>query len=158
ALALPDRIRLVPLAEGETLSGMLVDGALDGIITARAPSCFDAGHPRVRRLFPDYRAAEIEYFRRHRVFPIMHVVGIRRTVADAHPWLAERLIKAFSDAKRIAEDDLREVTALKIGLPWAPSELDATERLMGRDFWPYGVEPNRKTLETAARYSVEQGI
>jgi 4,5-dihydroxyphthalate decarboxylase len=158
ALALPDRIKLTPLPEGKALSTMLAEGELDGIITARAPSCFDEGHPRVRRLFPDYREVEAEYFRRHRVFPIMHVVGIRRAVAEQNVELPLRLLKAFSEAKRIAENDLREVTALKVGLPWAPSELEATERLMGRDFWPYGVEANRKTLETAVRYSVEQGI
>src|SRR5262249_4296918 len=107
ALALPDRIKLVPLADGKTLSGMLVDGELDGIITARAPSCFDVGHQHVRRLFPDHRAAEIDYFRRHQVFPIMHVVGIRRAVADTHPGLATSLFKAFGEAKRIAESDLR---------------------------------------------------
>jgi 4,5-dihydroxyphthalate decarboxylase len=158
ALDLPDRIKLAPLPEGKTLSTMLVDGEIDGIITARAPSCFDNGHPHVRRLFPDYREVEIEYFRRHQVFPIMHVVGIRRALVEQHPGLPASLLKAFGEAKRIAEADLREVTALKIGLPWVTSELQATERLMGRDYWPYGVEANRKALETAARYSVEQGI
>jgi 4,5-dihydroxyphthalate decarboxylase len=154
----PPGLSITPIPDGATLSRMLAEGEIDGIVTARAPSCFDAGHPHVRRLFPDYREVEQDYFRRTGIFPIMHVVGIRRALADAQPWLAASLLKAFNEAKHIAEADLREVNALKIGLPWVTSETHATERLMGKDFWPYGVEENRKTLETCAHYVFEQGI
>ena len=88
----------------------------------------------------------------------MHAVGIREDVLAAHPWLAASLLKAFTSAKRYADDDLREVVALKIGLPWAAAELESTERVMGRDFWSYGVEANRATLEAMARYSFEQHL
>lgn len=154
----PPGLSITPIPEGATLSKMLADGQIDGIITARPPSPFDAGNPHVRRLFPDYRAVEQDYFRRTKIFPIMHIVGIRRALAEQHPWLAASLLKAFSEAKRISESDLREVNALKIGLPWITSETKDTEKLMGADFWPYGVEANFNTLQTCARYVFEQGI
>ena len=154
----PAGVSIQTIPEGATLSAMLADGALDGIVTARAPSCFAAGHPHVRRLFPNYREVEQDYYRRTRLFPIMHVVAIRKTLVEAHTWLAASLLKAFSEAKRLAEAELREVTALKVELPWVTSELQATEALMGADYWPYGVKANRHTLSTGARYVFEQGI
>jgi 4,5-dihydroxyphthalate decarboxylase len=157
-LNLPDGFPLVSAANGKTLSQLLVEGALHAVISARQPSCFVAGHPLVRRLFPDYRAAERDYFRRTGVFPIMHAAGIRRDVAEKHPWLPASVYKAFVQAKRLADAEFSEVTALKIGLPWLTAEFDATREVMGNDFWSYGVEPNRKTLELMARYSYEQGL
>jgi 4,5-dihydroxyphthalate decarboxylase len=112
----------------------------------------------VRRLFPDYRAAERDYYQRSGVFPIMHAVGIRPDVIEKHPWLAASVYKAFAQAKRLADAELAETTALKIGLPWVTAEYDATRETMGDDFWSYGVEGNRKTLELMARYSYEQGL
>jgi len=158
ALSPPPGVSVQAIAEGATLGAMLADGQLDGVITARPPRCFDAGHPRIKRLFPDYRPVEQDYFRRTGLFPIMHVVGVRRPLADRHPWLPTSLLKAFGEAKRLAEAELSEINALKIGLPWVTAELQATERLMGPDFWPYGVEANLKTLETCARYAHAQGI
>jgi 4,5-dihydroxyphthalate decarboxylase len=157
-LNLPDGFPLVSAADNKTLSQLLAEGELDAVISARQPSCFGAGHPLIRRLFPDYRAAERDYFRRTGVFPIMHAVGIRRDVLDKHPWLPASLYKAFVQAKRLADAEFAEVTALKIGLPWLTAEFDATREVMGNDFWPYGVAPNRKTLELMARYSHEQGL
>ena len=157
-LNLPDGFPLASAPSGKTLSHMLAEGELDAVISARRPSCFIAGHPQVRRLFPDYRTAERDYYRRSGLFPIMHAVGIRRDVLEAHPWLAASVYKAFVRAKRIADDDLAETTALKIGLPWVNAELDATREIMGEDFWSYGIEANRKTLATMARYSYEQGL
>ena len=151
-----------PLAaapEGQSLSQMLADGALDAVISARRPSCFVAGHPKVRRLFPDYRAAEREYFRSTGIFPIMHAVGMRRDMLDQHPWLAASVYKAFAQAKRLADAEFAETTALKIGLPWVNAEFDATRELMGEDFWSYGLDAaNRKTLDAMARYSYQQGL
>lgn len=141
-----------------TLTQMLAEGELDAVITARPPSCFEKGHPHIRRLFPDFRQVETDYFRRRGVFPIMHTLGVRRSLVEQHPWLAGSLFKAFTAAKRIADEDLRDVTALKIGLPWIAAEVEATEQVMGRDFWPYGVEANRKTIETTARYALEQSL
>jgi 4,5-dihydroxyphthalate decarboxylase len=142
-----------------SLSALLADGALDAVMSARAPSCFAQGHPQVRRLFPDYRAVEQDYFRKTGIFPIMHALGIRRDVYEKNRWLAASVYKAFLQAKRLADAELAEVTALKIGLPWVAAEYEATKAVMGEDFWSYGLnEANRKTLATMARYSYEQGL
>jgi 4,5-dihydroxyphthalate decarboxylase len=145
-------------ANGEPLSVMLADGRLDAVMSARRPSCFVAGHPKVRRLFPDYRAAEQDYYRRTGIFPIMHAVGIRKDLMEHHPWLAASVYKAFVQAKRLSDAEFAETTALKIGLPWVTAEYDSTREVRGEDFWSYGVGPNRRTLTSMARYSHEQGL
>ena len=156
-LNLPEGFPLVSANE-ETLTAMLADGRLDAVMSARQPSCFVNGHPNIRRLFPDYRAAEREYYKRSGLFPIMHAVGIRRDVLEKNRWLAASVYKAFLQAKRIADADLAETTALKIGLPWVTAEFEATRDVMGADFWSYGAAANYKTLSTMARYSYEQGL
>jgi 4,5-dihydroxyphthalate decarboxylase len=156
-LNLPDGFPLTS-ASGETLAGMLADGRLDAVMSARQPSCFTAGHSKVRRLYPDYRAAEREYYKKSGLFPIMHAVGIRRDLVEKNRWLPASVYKAFLQAKRIADAELAETTALKIGLPWITAELEATKGVMGDDFWSYGVAGNHKTLSTMARYSYEQGL
>jgi 4,5-dihydroxyphthalate decarboxylase len=155
---IPAGFPLTAAPQGKPISQLLADGEIDAIFSARAPSTFLNRHPRVRRLFADYRGAERDYFCRTGLFPIMHAVGIRRDLAERHPWLPASVYKAFSQAKQIADADLREVVALKIGLPWIGAELEATEAAMGPDFWPYGVPANRKTLEALARYSNEQHL
>ncbi len=140
------------------LSKLLADGELDGVISARTPSCYINGHPEVRRLYPDYRAAERDYFTKTGIFPIMHALGIRRDIYDNNRWLAASLYKAFLKAKRLADAEFAETTALKIGLPWVTAEYEATTAVMGHDFWSYGVDANRQTLATMARYSYEQGL
>jgi 4,5-dihydroxyphthalate decarboxylase len=127
-------------------------------MSARRPSCFVAGHPKVRRLFPDYRAAEQDYYCRTGIFPIMHAIGIRKDLMERHPWLAASVYKAFVQAKRLSDAEFAETTALKIGLPWVTAEYDSTREVMGEDFWSYGVGPNRRTLTSMARYSHEQGL
>ncbi len=156
-LNLPDGFPLTSRND-VSLSAMLADGELDGVISARRPSCFVSGHPKVRRLFPDYRSAERDYFRRTGIFPIMHALGIRRDIYDKNRWLAASLYKAFLKAKRLADAEFVETTALKIGLPWITAEYEATTKVMGQDFWSYGVDANRKTLAIMARYSYEQGL
>jgi 4,5-dihydroxyphthalate decarboxylase len=148
---------LVSLSE-ETLTEMLADGRLDAVMSARRPSCFINGHPKVRRLFPNYRTVEQDYYRRTGIFPIMHAVGIKSELLDKHRWLAASVYKAFQQAKQLSEAEFAESAALKIGLPWINAEYEETSRIMGKDFWPYGVAENRKTLSTMARYSHEQGL
>lgn len=157
-LNLPPGFPLAPAPPGRSLSEMLAAGDLDAVISARAPSCYLNSRPGVARLFEDFRTAEQAYFRRTGIFPIMHALGIRKDVVAKHPWIAASLYKAFVAAKRVADQDLREVVALKIGLPWIAQEVAETRALMGDDYWPYGVEPNRATLEALARYSYEQGL
>lgn len=145
-------------ASSSSLSDLLAHGELDAVISARAPSCHGRAGVPVQRLFADYRAVEKDYFRRTGLFPVMHAVGVRQDLAAKHPWLPASVYKAFAAAKRIADQDLKEVTALKIGLPWVTAELESTQAVMGDDFWSYGVAANRKTLEAMTRYSHEQGL
>lgn len=156
-LNLPPDFPLSAASSG-SLSELLANGELDAVISARAPSCFGQPGIPVQRLFPDYRTVEQDYFRRTGLFPVMHAVGVRQDLAAKHPWLAASVYKAFAECKRIADADLKEVTALKIGLPWVTAELEATQQVMGEDFWPYGVSANRKALEAMTRYSYEQGL
>jgi len=158
-LNLPPGFPLESAPDGATLSAMLASGALDAVIAARRPSCFVSGHAQVSRLFPDVRAAERDYYRKSGMFPIMHALGVRRDVHEKHPWLAASLCKAFTRAKRLADAEFAETTALKIGLPWVNAEYDETRALMGDDYWSYGLnEQNRRTLDAMARYSFEQGL
>jgi 4,5-dihydroxyphthalate decarboxylase len=156
-LALPPSIRVQRIGPAETLSSMLASGEIDALYTARAPSTFRAGGP-VKRLFDDFVATERGYYRRTRIFPIMHTVVIRREVYDRAPWVAQSLYKAFSVAQRHTYADLAETAALKAMLPWLTAHVEETRREMGADFWPYGLHPNRTTLATFLRYSHEQGL
>lgn len=149
---------LKPLDPGKTLSGALESGELDAVFSARAPSCFMRGAPNVGRLFPDYRAVEKEYYKKAGMFPIMHLIGLKREIAASHPWLPASLYKAFCQAKTYAMRDVREVNALMITLPWLVAEADETAKLMGEDFWRYGVRENAAEIEALTRYSFEQGL
>lgn len=158
ALTLPEDLRVQRIDPGQTLSSMLETGELDALYSARAPSPFRRGSQQVRRLFADYAAVERQYFHSTRIFPIMHTVVVRRDVYARHPWVAQALTKAFTEAKACAYGDLHESTALKITLPWLIPAVEDVDALMGQDFWPYGVAANRNTLETFLRYSAEQGL
>lgn len=157
-LNLPPGFPLKPIPEGSTLSAMLAAGDLDAVFSPEPPSCYGDGHSPVVRLFEDFETVEREYYQRTKVFPIMHALGVRRDIHERHPWLATSLCKAFAEAKRLSTADLFEFGAPKIGLPWIASHARQTRQLMGEDFWPYGIEPNRHTLEVMTRYSFEQGL
>ncbi|MEX2455353.1 MAG: ABC transporter substrate-binding protein [Rhodospirillaceae bacterium] len=151
-------IRVTPIGDGETLSAMLASGAIEALVSAREPSCFGPGNPEIVRLFPDFRAAERDWYARTRMFPIMHFLAIRRTLAEAHPWLATSVMKAFMEAKDICFAAMADVTALAVSLPWLAAELADTTALMGGDMWPYGFRENRLELDTMCRWSIAQGI
>lgn len=155
-LDLPPHIAVRPIGPLETLDELLVTGAVDALYSARAPRSFGPGP--VRRLFPDPRSVEQAYFADTGIFPIMHTVVIRREVYERHPWVARSLLDALTTARDLVYPQLHEVTALKAMLPWSVPEAETTVSLMGPDFWPYGIEPNRTTLETFLRYSHEQGL
>jgi len=157
-LQLPPEIKLQPIGPDQTLNEMLEKGEIDALIAPRAPSSFMKGSPNVKRLFEHYPETEKEYFRKTGIFPIMHVVAIKDEILEAHPWVAMNLYQAFVKAKEIAYEELKHTAALKVTLPWLINEWEETVRLMGEDYWPYGLEKNRKTLETAIRYSHEQGM
>jgi len=143
---------------GKTLAGMLADGELDALFTARPPSCFLKGAPNIGRLFADTRAVEQAYYRKSGVYPLMHAVGIRNTLVDAHPWLARAVFDAFLKAKAMALADLQKLAAFSVTLPWVEAEYRATQAVLGKDIWPYGLEENRKAIETLCRYLHEQGF
>ncbi len=157
-LKLPPDIDFAPIPHDRTLTDMLAKGELDAVIGARAPSCFSKGMPNIARMFPDYRRAEEEYFRRTRIFPIMHVIGIRRSIAEQNPWLAVSVLKAFMKAKDLCMAEMGQIGHLFTSLPWGVSEYEGAKALMGDDFWSYGFEPNRNVLETFTRYHHEQGL
>jgi 4,5-dihydroxyphthalate decarboxylase len=157
-LNLPEKFDLRPIGPTQTLARMLADGEIDAMFTARAPSTFYTKPDRVRRLFPDFPAAERDYFRKTNIFPIMHVIVLRRDVYRAHPWAAQSLYKAFEAAKRITYDDLRITAALKTSLPWQTAAVEETVKLMGDDFWSYGFAANRHVLDVFLRYHHEQGL
>ena len=149
---------LQPIGDDRTLVGMLKAGELDALFTARAPSSFLAGEPHIVRLFADTRAAEEAYYKKTGLFPIMHLVGIRKTLAEKYPWLATSVYKAFCEAKVRAMIDLRDVNALMVTLPWLEAETNETSALMGEDFWKYGIAENHPEIEALTQYIYEQGL
>lgn len=157
-LSLPPNIRVERIGPTQTLSQMLLDGEIDALYTARTPSTFQSGGGKVRRLFPNYGEVERDYFRQTGIFPIMHVIVIRREVYEANRWIAQSLYKAFLAAQQRSYEDLRENVVLKTMLPWLNSNVEEARDLMGDDFWPYGVERTQTTLSTLLRYSREQGL
>jgi 4,5-dihydroxyphthalate decarboxylase len=161
-LALPPEIRVQAIPPTKTLSQMLSVGEIDALYTARMPSTFlgdhDGQRSTVARLYPDYDAVEREYFSATRIFPIMHTIILKQDVYQKNRWVVQSLCKAFAAAQREAYEQLRDTTALKTMLPWLTRHLEDTERLLGPDFWPYGLEANQNTLDTFLRYHFEQGL
>jgi 4,5-dihydroxyphthalate decarboxylase len=161
ALELPEDMDVAPIPEGSTLNELLLAGELDAVIAPTPPDGFTAGDKAVRRLFTDPAAEEWAYYARTSLFPIMHVIGVRRTLADEHPGLAADLFRAFVEARNLAmrEHDLTaRSSANRMMLPWFADQWEATKVLMGDDFWPYGVAENRAELEAVCRYSHEQNL
>lgn len=156
-LQLPPEVRLEDAPEGDTLAAMLDRGDLDAFVGPRAPSCFGR-NPQVGWLYADPTAAAQDYYRRTRIFPIMHVVGIRRALVAQHPWLPVAVYKAFDAAKAIALERLADPSAPKASLPFLEELLATTRQLMGPDYWPYGVPDNRATLEAFLAHHHDQGL
>ena len=155
-LELPDRIDVTRIGPDQTLAQMLAAGEIDALYTARKPSTYDG--KKVRRLFTDFVPVEQAYWRDTGIFPIMHVIAIRRDVYEADRWIAMNLFKAFNEAQRLCYAGLAETAALKSMLPWLHAHAEEAVAMMGADFWPYGVEKNRKTLNTFLRYHHEGGL
>jgi 4,5-dihydroxyphthalate decarboxylase len=159
SLNLPAALRLEAAPADRTLSDMLRQGEIDGIIGPRIPSCFGDPTAKVGWLFQDTVQAASEYFQRTGIFPIMHVIGVRRTLAEQHPWLPATLFKAFSAAKSLALQRLVDTSATKVMLPFVEEHIAAARRLLGDDFWSYGfTAENRKVLDTFLGYHHSQGL
>ena len=149
--------RITPNTSGKSLDELLQSGEIDAIAGSNLPRSLGR-HPDVVRLFPDYRAREQDYFRRTKIFPIMHLIVIRKDVHDQNPFVATSLYNAFCAAKDQAWAKMRFSGTLRYMLPWLPDDVEEIDRLFGGDCWPYGVEPNRVTLEALVSYMVEQGL
>ncbi|MBI2959625.1 MAG: ABC transporter substrate-binding protein [Betaproteobacteria bacterium] len=153
-------VRNVPIeinASGKSMSDLIDAGAVDATIGTSLPAAM-RHNPHIERLFPDFRAVEKAFYARTRIFPIMHVLAIRRDVYEKHPFVAASLYQAFCDSKKTALEKMRYLAALRYMLPWMPDDLDEIDRVFGGDPWPYGIEANRPTLEALVTYLVEQSI
>ncbi|MDE2227489.1 MAG: 4,5-dihydroxyphthalate decarboxylase [Alphaproteobacteria bacterium] len=157
AIKLPPGVRLTPQPE-KSLDVMLLAGEVDAVMSAHAPAAAEAGDPRVSRLFENYREVEEDYWKRTRIFPIMHVIAIRRAVVERFPWVPMNLMKAFEEAKRRSVRRLVEFTASRYPIPWLADIAARTYALFGGDPFPYGIEANRTTLDTFLRWCFEQGV
>lgn len=146
-LNLTDGVKVINIPEHETLSHMLAEGDLDAVIGPRAPSCFTNVHPHVGYLFKNPQQEAQQWYQRTGIFPIMHLLGIRKSLVAEHPWLPFSVYKAFEQSKQIALTRLTDTSATKVTLPFVEEQLLAARRLMGHDFWSYGFEANRHALE-----------
>jgi 4,5-dihydroxyphthalate decarboxylase len=157
-LQLPPDVKMENAPADQTISDMLDRGEIDAFIAPRPPSGAAATNPDVGWLFDDPTAVAKDYYKRTGVFPIMHVVGIRKELAAQHPWLPAAVLKAFEKSKAAALRKLSDTSATKVTLPFVEEQLKAARETMGADYWSYGVEPNRSTLETFVRHHHAQGL
>lgn len=155
---LPKGITITPGPLGKDESDLLESGDVDALFHAAQPRAFIKGHPKVARLFSDSRSAEREYYKKTGIFPIMHAVAIKKNVLKKHPFLAEAVFNAYSEAKKLSYEHMIKLGWVFDSLPWYGQELEETRALMGENFYSYGIEANRKVLETLFRYSYEQGL
>lgn len=158
-LALPDGMVVEPISEGETLQKLLQDGEIDGLLAPKPPQAFLDGDDRFQRLFPDFEAAEQAYHAKTGYFPIMHLIGVKKSLVEADPELPRALYDAFVAARDAAIDRLRKVwlgNANRLSLPWLNASMERTLATLGPDYWSYGFAANRPELDAVCRYSVEQ--
>jgi 4,5-dihydroxyphthalate decarboxylase len=151
----PANLRIDNIEKGQTLDSLLEEGKLDAVAVTSPPPSFQSGSPLVKRLFPDAKQVESEYYRRTKIFPIMHLVVLRRALYEKNPFIATALTKAFQKAKQQAYKRLEESLS---PTPWMNLDLEYAQQAMGADIYPYGVKLNLPTLEAATLYSYEQGL
>jgi 4,5-dihydroxyphthalate decarboxylase len=157
-LKLPDNVTVEFLPAEQTLEGMLESGGLDALLAIYIPAIFQKGSPRIARLFPNYYEVEQDYYRRTGIFPIMHTVVLREDIYREHPWAARSIYRAFCEARDLAVDGLYDTDALRLSLPWLIHHIEETWRVLGKDFWSYGLEPNRPVWKAIGQYVCEQGL
>jgi 4,5-dihydroxyphthalate decarboxylase len=156
-LNLPAGVKLTRVAD-KSLSEMLAANEIDCAIIARPPTCFLEGHSDIARLFPNYQEMEEAYYARTTVWPIMHIIAMRRSIVDEHPWVARNLYNAFLESKKRSLERLLDPAVSRYPLPWLPTYGRKMRDMFGGDPFPFGIEENRPTLETFLRYTYEQGI
>lgn len=157
-LQLPANVTMIDAPADTTISDMLDRAQIDGFMAPRPPGGAARRNPAVGWLFDDPTASAKDYYRRTGVFPIMHVVGLRKTLAERHPWLPAALVKAFDQSKALALEKLSDTSATKVTLPFVEEQLKAARDTMGEDYWSYGVAANLKTLTTFVRHHHAQGL
>ena len=155
ATEIPANIRIDNIGKDQTLDDLLEAGELDAVAVTSSPRAFLQGSPLVARLFPDCRAVEADYYRRTKIYPIMHMTVMRRAVYEQDPALAVRLSEGFQAAKELAFEDYQEGLA---SLPWVNLDMEFARQVLGKDIAPYGIKNNAATLEAATLYSHEQGL
>ena len=158
ARMMPRDVELEAIDRDATLSAQLADGKIDAMIAYKPPPVFLDGHPKVRRLFDDYASIEMDYAQRTGIFPIMHLIGVRRELALQSPELLGNICQGFDASRRYSFDRLAESQALSTMLPWARGQLQQIKDLLGADFWAYGLDANRPAIEALCRYSFTQGL
>ena len=157
ALNLPANISLTPRPDN-SLSELLLDGEIDAILSAHPPELAEQGDPRIVRLYEDYQPVEEEYFKRTGIWPIMHLYAIRRPVFEQNPWVAMSMVKALTEAKDRAMERMLDLTACRAPFAWCYADAAKAKQLFGDDFYPYGIQSNRTTLEAFLQYGFEQGL
>jgi 4,5-dihydroxyphthalate decarboxylase len=144
--------------KNKSITDMLSSGEVDAALSARTPNAFYEAGGKVARLFPEYRAEEMRYYKETGVFPIMHVIAMRRAVFDRYPWAAMNLLKAFTEAKDRGVARTRDLTVSRIPLPWCSDLAEEAAKTFGGDPYPYGLEGSRTTLSAFCRFAHAQGI
>jgi 4,5-dihydroxyphthalate decarboxylase len=157
-LDLPKDLKLDFLPAEATLEGMFEAGELDALLSIYIPSLFLKGAPSIARLFPNFKQVEQDYYRRTRIFPIMHTVVLRNDLVEQHPWAARSIYRAFRAAKDLAVEEFYDTDALRVSLPWLLDHVEEAWRVLGKDFWSYGLEANRATWSAIGRFVHEQGL
>jgi len=157
ALSLPEGVAVERILD-RSLNEMLLAGDLDAVISAREPDAFVAGDARIARLWPDTQGLEEAYYRETGIFPIMHAIVIKKTTLDRNPWIAMNLFKAFEQAKVNAQQHLGRAITSRVPFPGAYHAVAEAQRVFGEDPWPYGIEPNRRTLDAFLQFAHEQGV
>jgi 4,5-dihydroxyphthalate decarboxylase len=158
SIKLPKGVTLTDAPEGTTISELLIKGEIDAFMAPRTPSKEALAHPQIGWLFDDTAAVALDYYKRTGIFPIMHLVGIRRSLAEKYPYLPFAVLKAFEKSKAMALEELSDSSTAKTTLPFLEELLSTARKTMGQDFWPYGFDANKKTLEAFLKHHHAQGL
>jgi 4,5-dihydroxyphthalate decarboxylase len=157
-IQLPSKVAVRYIDADRNISDMLESGEIDAAFLHQVPACFAKGSARVKRMFPDFKSAEIEYYRRTGIHPIMHCIVMRKDIFQQHPWALRSLYKAFCAARQKVVEALNDNGALCAMIPFLPSVIEETRQIFGPDFWPYGLKANRNVLEKLITYAYQQGL
>jgi 4,5-dihydroxyphthalate decarboxylase len=156
-LNLPNGVKVTPRPDS-SLNEMLINGQIDAAFSAHPLPAFVNGHSNITRMFEDFLELEMNYVKETGIFPIMHAVAIRRELVDQYPWLPMNVYKAFEEAKRRSVARIQAITTTAVPIPWAYEHARRAKAIFGDDFFPYGIEANRKTLDAFLQYAHEQGV